>query len=282
MKQQIVFAIVRHLLTALGGVLVTRGTLDHAGLETVVGALMSILGVLWTVTHKVQNETIEPGQPQNWLGGPADTTDHGGAGNGGNFRNGLGLLLVGFVLCVSFVVCTAVRAEDSAQSPTSNVQSQQTATLGLGPRTLDPQNRFTAVLRLALDYVADNGELGTGYGVAMDGSQPGILLTQKLDVYKWQLRRSQIGLGLVHATLFTLDDGDSDLALLGLGASWHWFKSPPWVADLQALPVIRNLLLVEFSEFKLAPLIGIQAEDLVKGQFHWRRTYVGAGVSFKY
>jgi hypothetical protein len=243
---------------------------------------MSILGVWWSLAHKLNNESIEPGEPQNWLGGPADLTDHGGPGNRGNFRRGLGLLLIAFVCFVSFVVCTSLRAEDSAQSPTSNVQSQQTATLDLGPRTLDPQNRFTAVLRLALDYVAENGELGTGYAVALDGTAGGLALTQKLDVYRWQIRRSQIGLGIVHATLFTFESGDSDRELLGLGASWHWFKTPPWIQSAHQLPVIRNLLLVKLAEVKLSPFIAIEAEDLVQGRFHWRRTIAGAAIAFRF
>jgi hypothetical protein len=88
MKRQIVFAIIRHLLTALGGVLVTRGTLDSAGLETVIGAIMAILGVVWSTTHKINSETVDAAQSQTWLGGPADKSDRAGDGNRGYFPKG--------------------------------------------------------------------------------------------------------------------------------------------------------------------------------------------------
>ena len=68
MFQQILFGVIRHGLTAFGGALVTRGLIDNTGLETLVGAIMAILGVLWSATHKIQNESVEVGERQNFLG----------------------------------------------------------------------------------------------------------------------------------------------------------------------------------------------------------------------
>ena len=89
MKQQIILALVRHILTALGGVLVARGTLDDAGVQTIVGAILAILGVIWSAAHKVKSETVDADQAQNWLGGPADKSDLGGPGNRGYFPKGI-------------------------------------------------------------------------------------------------------------------------------------------------------------------------------------------------
>lgn len=52
MKQDIILGIVRHVLTALGGVLVTKGFADAAGLESAVGALVTLTGFVWSVISK--------------------------------------------------------------------------------------------------------------------------------------------------------------------------------------------------------------------------------------
>ena len=45
-------ALARHLLTAGGGFLVAQGYLDAASRETVVGALVTLIGVGWSVYEK--------------------------------------------------------------------------------------------------------------------------------------------------------------------------------------------------------------------------------------
>lgn len=86
MIQQIVFGILRHLLTAGGGILITRGVTDAAGVETLVGSIIAIAGVLWSATHKVKNETVGAGAPQDWLGGPANDVDRDSSGGAGMLR----------------------------------------------------------------------------------------------------------------------------------------------------------------------------------------------------
>ena len=54
MTQDEILGIIRHLLTALGGVLVTKGYVDGAGLDTIVGALVAVAGVAWSVYQKRQ------------------------------------------------------------------------------------------------------------------------------------------------------------------------------------------------------------------------------------
>jgi hypothetical protein len=52
MNQDILLGIARHILTALGGMLVARGWADPAGLDTAVGALITLAGFAWSVWHK--------------------------------------------------------------------------------------------------------------------------------------------------------------------------------------------------------------------------------------
>ena len=40
--------IVRHILTALGGALVTKGTLAESELELAIGAIITLAGVIWS------------------------------------------------------------------------------------------------------------------------------------------------------------------------------------------------------------------------------------------
>jgi len=52
MNAETVMGFVRHLLTFGGGFLVTKGYLDSAGLETVVGSLVALIGVAWSAWVK--------------------------------------------------------------------------------------------------------------------------------------------------------------------------------------------------------------------------------------
>ena len=44
--------IVRHILTALGGALVTKGTLAESELELAIGAIIALAGVIWSAFAK--------------------------------------------------------------------------------------------------------------------------------------------------------------------------------------------------------------------------------------
>lgn len=52
MSKDIWLGLVRHILTAIGGYLVARGTLDAATVETGVGAVVTLGGVAWSVLDK--------------------------------------------------------------------------------------------------------------------------------------------------------------------------------------------------------------------------------------
>jgi hypothetical protein len=55
MNRDIILGIVRHILTIAGGVLVTKGTIDQATLESVIGALLTLVGVGWSVKSKTDS-----------------------------------------------------------------------------------------------------------------------------------------------------------------------------------------------------------------------------------
>lgn len=48
--------IIRAVLAALGGILVTKGYLDDATLQTLIGALLPLIAVVWSIIAK-QNAT---------------------------------------------------------------------------------------------------------------------------------------------------------------------------------------------------------------------------------
>jgi hypothetical protein len=52
MMNTALMGIARHLLTLAGGYLVAKGTIDAAAAETLVGAGVSIVGVVWSVLDK--------------------------------------------------------------------------------------------------------------------------------------------------------------------------------------------------------------------------------------
>jgi len=52
MKKEIVFGIIRHTLTFFGGILVLKGVLDEAALSEMTGAIITIVGGVWSVLEK--------------------------------------------------------------------------------------------------------------------------------------------------------------------------------------------------------------------------------------
>jgi len=58
--QSAVIALLRHLLTFIGGTLVAKGILDSAALTEIIGAIISILSVGWMAISKYK----EPAEPK--------------------------------------------------------------------------------------------------------------------------------------------------------------------------------------------------------------------------
>ena len=47
-----ILSVIRHLLTAVGSILLTKGLLDEAMLEEVVGATITLIGFAWGIWDK--------------------------------------------------------------------------------------------------------------------------------------------------------------------------------------------------------------------------------------
>lgn len=58
-----VYSVIRHILSFAGGVLITKGVIDEAGLEEVVGSIMTIVAFGWSYYNKIkfEGETPETG-----------------------------------------------------------------------------------------------------------------------------------------------------------------------------------------------------------------------------
>jgi hypothetical protein len=52
MSMDIWLGLARHILTALGGYLVARGTIDAATAEAAIGAVVTLGGAAWSVVDK--------------------------------------------------------------------------------------------------------------------------------------------------------------------------------------------------------------------------------------
>ena len=52
MNQDQILGIARHVLTTLGGVVVTRGFVDESTMISIVGALVTLAGAAWSVYAK--------------------------------------------------------------------------------------------------------------------------------------------------------------------------------------------------------------------------------------
>ena len=49
----VVGGLIRHALTVAGGAFATSGLIDASNVETIVGALMVIIGTIWSVGKKL-------------------------------------------------------------------------------------------------------------------------------------------------------------------------------------------------------------------------------------
>lgn len=54
MNAEIIGGIVRHVLTAIGGYFVATGALDAGTMETAIGAVVTLVGVGWSVWIKTR------------------------------------------------------------------------------------------------------------------------------------------------------------------------------------------------------------------------------------
>jgi|TARA_R100001530_G_scaffold28654_3_gene22673 hypothetical protein len=55
-KDSILNGVIRHILTAGGGALVAKGVVAETEIEALVGALITIIGVVWSALAKKKKE----------------------------------------------------------------------------------------------------------------------------------------------------------------------------------------------------------------------------------
>jgi hypothetical protein len=47
-----ILGVARHILTFLGGILVVKGAIDESTVNEIVGSLITLAGLIWSVTDK--------------------------------------------------------------------------------------------------------------------------------------------------------------------------------------------------------------------------------------
>ena len=57
MTSDIIFGLLRHVLTIAGGYYVAHGKIDQDTANTIIGAVCSLAGVGWSIQHKVSSNS---------------------------------------------------------------------------------------------------------------------------------------------------------------------------------------------------------------------------------
>lgn len=60
LMQSAIIALLRHLLTFIGGTLVAKGVIDTATLTEIIGAIITLLSVGWMAVDKVKGKPEAP------------------------------------------------------------------------------------------------------------------------------------------------------------------------------------------------------------------------------
>ena len=53
MNKEITLGIIRHVLTIVAGIFVSRGQLDPTDMQTIIGGVTGIAGIAWSIKHKI-------------------------------------------------------------------------------------------------------------------------------------------------------------------------------------------------------------------------------------
>lgn len=46
--------LIRHVLTGVGGVIIAKGLADDATIQTIIGGVMALVGLVWSLVNKRQ------------------------------------------------------------------------------------------------------------------------------------------------------------------------------------------------------------------------------------
>lgn len=52
MKKEMVLGIIRHTLTFVGGIFITKGLIDESTLQTLIGSSITLIGTIWSIVIK--------------------------------------------------------------------------------------------------------------------------------------------------------------------------------------------------------------------------------------
>ena len=56
-RQERVLGVVRHILTFAGGYAVAKGYIDEANIEAVIGAVITVVGTVWSILAKKKSDS---------------------------------------------------------------------------------------------------------------------------------------------------------------------------------------------------------------------------------
>jgi|NOAtaT_6_FD_contig_21_6847359_length_262_multi_3_in_0_out_0_1 hypothetical protein len=56
MSPEIIGAVLRHILTAVGGYFVAKGVVDQGSVEAIVGGVVASVGLAWSLLVKVKKD----------------------------------------------------------------------------------------------------------------------------------------------------------------------------------------------------------------------------------
>jgi hypothetical protein len=62
MSSDAIMGIVRAVLAGLGGYLVAKGVIDEATLNTIIGAVITLITAVWSVASKRKTVELKPAQ----------------------------------------------------------------------------------------------------------------------------------------------------------------------------------------------------------------------------
>ena len=272
MKLQIILAISRPFLTIGGGYLVQQGYTNQDGATQAVGAVMTLIGLGWSITHKVKNESVAPGQAQGILGGAVggssqETGDRSQNFTGGTSPNVLPLILFGVLS--SMFCCSAFAADSGTGVPPVGIHDQTGGTpvpLAAVPANAINPSWLTALANAALEYCTTNHNFVPTSGpggtvVNLRNAKVSAVIAESLTIWDTGGSNATWKLDAAHATC--IGDGKTHEGL-GIDLRFIGQLPPSWKLHL---PVLGKL-----GTFHTLAGIAPDLDQAIKGRFDERST----------